>query len=124
MNPEDFARFLNLLSSDAEEAARRYNCLHKKLAGFFSLKGLSDPGDAADETIDRAVLKIAAGAIVPDVEKYCFGIARNIVKERSRHLQREDSAFHKFIEDLSNSSAEQVESNLLIDSMRECRSLM
>ncbi len=109
MNPEDFARFLKLLSPDTEEAGRLYVRLQKKLVGFFSLKGVSDPGDAAADTIDRAVLRIAAGADVPDVERYCFGIARNIVKERSRILQRENSAFHKFIEDLSNSSAGQVE---------------
>ena len=54
-------------------------------------------------------MKIDAGAVVPDVNKYCFGFARNISKERLRLMHRENSAFHKFIEDLSNSSAEQVE---------------
>jgi hypothetical protein len=73
------------------------------------MKGVSDPVSAADETIDRAALKIAAGVVVPDVDKYCLGIARNIAKERSRLIQRESTAFHKFIEDISNSSAEQVE---------------
>jgi DNA-directed RNA polymerase specialized sigma24 family protein len=109
VNPEDFARFLKLLSDDSEEAGRRYDDLQRKLTGFFSLKGLSDPGSAADETIDRAVLKIAAGAEVPDVSKYCFGIARNLAKEKLRISQREHSAYHKFTEDLSHSSAEQVE---------------
>ncbi len=109
MNPEVFARFLQLLSPDTEEAGRCYTRLHKKLIGFFSMKGLSDPVSAADEAIDRAVLKIDAGAVVPDVDKYCLGIARNIAKERSRLRQRESTAFHKFVEDLSNSSADQVE---------------
>jgi hypothetical protein len=109
VNPEVFARFLELLSPDTEEAGRRYTGLHKKLTGFFSLKGLSDPVSAADDTIDRAVLKTDAGAVVPDVGKYCFGIARNIAKERSRLMQRENAAFHNFIEDLSNSSADKVE---------------
>lgn len=109
MNSEVFARFLKQLSPDTDEAGRRYTGLHKKLTGFFSMKGLSDPVSAADETIDRAVLKVNAGTVVPDVEKYCLGIARNIAKERSRLAQREHTAFHRFIEDLSNSSAEQVE---------------
>jgi hypothetical protein len=109
LNPEVFARFLQLLSPDSEEAGRRYTVLHKKLMGFFAMKGLPDPVSAADETIDRAVLKVDAGAVVPDVEKYCLGIARNIAKERSRLVQREYTAFHGFIEDLNNSSAEQVE---------------
>lgn len=109
MNPGDFARFLALLSPDPEEAGRHYTALHKKMTGFFNLKGVSDPVSAADETLDRAVVKIGSGALVPDVGKYCFGIARNLVKERLRLLRRENSAFHRFIEDLNNFSAEQVE---------------
>jgi hypothetical protein len=109
VNPEDWSRFLALLSLDTEESGRRYSCLHNKLTGFFSLKGVSDPASAADETIDRAVLKIGAGTVVPNAEKYCLGIARNIAKERLRLRQRENTAFHKFIEGLGNSSDEMVE---------------
>lgn len=109
MNREVFEQFLKLLSPDAEEAGRLYICLHMKLTGFFSLKGISDPASAAHESIDRAALKIYAGTVVPDVNKYCLGIARNIAKERLRLIQRENTAFNNFIEDLSNSSAEQVE---------------
>ncbi|MFL6216850.1 MAG: RNA polymerase sigma factor [Blastocatellia bacterium] len=109
MNSEMFARFLECLAPDTEEAGRRYTRLHKKLTGFFRLKGISDPESAANETIDRAILKIAAGAGVPDADKYCLGIARNIAKERYRRVYREDLALHKFIQDLSHSSVEQVE---------------
>ena len=109
MSPEDFARILALLSPDAEEAGRRYTSLHKKLTGFFGMKGIPDPLTAADETFDRAVLKIGAGSIVPDVGKYCFGIARNIARERRRFIQRETLAFHKFIEDVDDSPVTQLE---------------
>jgi len=109
LSPEVFARFLEFLSPDPEEAGRIYTLLHKKLVGFFSLKGISDPVSAADETIDRAIIKMNAGTPVPDVTKYCLGIARNIAKERFRLEQRESSAFSGFIENLSNSSDEQIE---------------
>lgn len=109
MSPEDFARILALLSPDAEEAGRRYTSLHKRLTGFFGMKGISDPLTSADETFDRAVLKIGAGAIVPDVDKYCLGIARNIARERRRFIQRENLAFHKFIEDVDDSPVTQLE---------------
>ena len=109
VSSENFARFLELLSPDSEESGRLYTRLHRKLTGFFRMKGVSDPASAADETIDRAVLKIGAGTVVPDANKYCLGIARNIFKERLRLMRGENTAFHKFIEDLSNSSAEQVE---------------
>jgi hypothetical protein len=64
---------------------------------------------AADETIDRAALKISAGTPVPDAGRYCMGIARNIAKERYRREQRESSTFLAFIENLANTSNEQVE---------------
>jgi hypothetical protein len=111
---EAFKRFLESLSLDTEEAGRRYMRLHEKLVGFFNMKGISDADGAADETIDRAVIKIAAGTPVPDVNNYCMGIARYIAKERMRYVQRESSAFRNFIEHLANSSEERVERIYLI----------
>jgi DNA-directed RNA polymerase specialized sigma24 family protein len=109
LSPESFAQFLGFLSPDTDEAGRLYTRLHQKLTGFFSLKGISDPVNAADETIDRAAVKIATGATVPDVNKYCSGIARNIAKERFRRAQREDSTFQRFVENLASYSDEEVE---------------
>lgn len=109
MSSEDFARILALLSPDDEEAGRRYTRLHNRLTGFFNMNGISDPLTAADETIDRAVLKIGAGAIVPDVERYCRGIARNMVKEKRRRARRETLAFYKFIEYVDDFPVKQLE---------------
>jgi hypothetical protein len=109
INPEVFARFLERLSSNQDEAVRQYTLLHKKLIGFFNLRGISDPVSAADETIDRAALKISAGAIVPDAGRYCRGIARNIVMERLRRTEREQAAFQSFIEEMQNASDKQLE---------------
>lgn len=109
MIPEDFARFLQTLSPDPDEAGRLYNRLHRRLVGFFSLRGISDPVTAADETIDRAATKIIAGATVPDVNKYCLGFARNIARERWRSEQRESSVFQQFIENMADDSDEEVE---------------
>ena len=106
---EAFARFLELLPADAGEAAQRYPRLHEKLVGFFRMKGISDPMSAADETIDRAVIKIAQGTPVPDAGKYCLGIARNVAKERYRRAQREISAFLELIANLPDATDEQVE---------------
>jgi DNA-directed RNA polymerase specialized sigma24 family protein len=106
---EAFTRLLQSLSPDAEEAGRRYTRLHNKLVGFFNMKGLSDPVSAADETLDRAAIKINAGTPVSEVDKYCMGIARNLAKEKLRRTQRENSVFIKFVEGLADSSGEQVE---------------
>lgn len=110
MSPEDFTRFLERLSPDREEAGHRYlNLLNKKLAGYFGMKGVSDPAEAAEETIERAAVKIAAGANVPDVERYCLGIARNVALERWRLNRREDVAFRQFADGLNDDSSVEVE---------------
>ena len=109
VTPEVFAQFLEFLSPDAEEAGRRYQRLLEKLIAFFNMRGLSDPVNAADETIDRAAIRITSGTPVPDVGNFCLGIARYITKERLRLMQRESSAFVNFVADLANASNEQVE---------------
>jgi len=109
MNPENFARFLECLSPDVEEAGYRYTRLHQRLVGLFNIKGISDPVSAADETLDRAARKIYSGADVPDIDKYALGIARNIARERRRYEQREEAGFLNFIERLNNNSDEEVE---------------
>ena len=109
MSPEDFAHFLECLSPDPEEAGRLYTLLHKKLVGFFAMRGVSDPTSAADETIDRAVVKICGGTTVPDVSKYCVGIARNIARERWRREHRESTVFSLFITNLADNCDEEID---------------
>jgi hypothetical protein len=109
MTSEDFARLLAALSDDPDEAGRRYTRLHHKLVGFFKLKGIADPPGAADETIDRAAVKIGGGATVPDVGKFCLGIARNICKERWRRERRESEIFRRFLDKLDGNADEEVE---------------
>lgn len=109
VTPEDFARFLSRLSLDPEEAGLYCIRLHKRLAGIFRLQGDPDPESGADATIDRAAMKMAAGAVVPKVETFCIGIARNIAKERLRWRLRENLAFQTFVNDISNAASEHVE---------------
>lgn len=106
MSPEDFARFLESLSPDEEEAGRLYMRLEKKLVGLFGMKGISDTAGATHETIKRAAEKIAGGANVPDVESFCRGIARNVAMEWWRRERREEAAFRLFIEGLADSAEE------------------
>jgi len=109
VSSEALERFLEFLSPDPDEAGHLYTLLHKKLVGFFSMKGVADPYGAADETIDRAVLKIADNTPVSDVNNFCLGIARYIVKERLRYTQRENSSFINFINNLPTVPVEEIE---------------
>lgn len=106
---EFFASLLTFLcSDDPDEANRRYLHLHQRLEGYFRLRGMYDPVNDADETLDRAAAKIVKGQDIPDIDKFCMGIARNIVHERLRHKKREESAFLKFIDYGQNSSNEDL----------------
>jgi DNA-directed RNA polymerase specialized sigma24 family protein len=104
-----FASLLTFLCpEDADEANRRYLRLHQKLAGYFRLKGMYDPANDADDALDRAGEKIAKGQNIPDIDKFCMGIARNIVHERLRSRKREESAFLKYLDFSQDNSTEAV----------------
>ena len=97
---------VSLSGDDPDEAIAVYLRLHQKLTGYFRLKGTYDPVNDADETLDRAGEKIVKGQHIPEIEKFCMGIARNIVHERLRNKKREESAFLKFIDHSQDKSTE------------------
>ena len=84
---------LNLLlarfSEDKRQAAAAYTALRDSLVRFFEIKGDSEPEAAADATLDRTALKVAADTPIDDIRKYSFGIARLIFLERLRLSQKE-----------------------------------
>jgi len=96
---QHFSRLLTFLCpEDPDEAGRRYLRLHQKLEGYLRFSGVADPASAADEALDRAARRIAEGAEVPDIYKFCLGIARFIIKEGWRLNTRESKAFLQFLE--------------------------
>jgi hypothetical protein len=106
---EALTRLLGALSPDDEEAGRLYNALHAKLVGFFNMKGVSDPMSAADVVMDRAGRRISEGAVVPNVNSYCLGIAKFVTKERLRKTRRENSALLGLTGELNEHSGDEVE---------------
>ena len=96
---QHFDRLLTFLCpEDPDEAGLRYLRLHQKLAGYFQFRGVADPIAAADETLDRAARRIAEGSDVPDIDKFCLGIARFIIKEGWRFNNRASAAFLQFLQ--------------------------
>jgi hypothetical protein len=117
---ESFAALLEALCpGDREEGTRRYLNLQQKLAGFFRMKGTSDPDKDADDTLDRAGKKIIEGVDIPEVDRFCFGIARNIILERARNKKREESAFLQFIYNSHDNSTEAVVDRIM-NLMKPC----
>jgi hypothetical protein len=108
-----------LCPEDPDEANRRYLNLQQKLVGYFQLRGMFDPVHAADETLDRAGKKIAKGVAVPDINRFCLGIARNIVRERLREKKREESAFIDYIGYYHDNSTE-IMVDRIMNLMKPC----
>lgn len=104
-----FANFLKHLDADPDAAGREYARLRRKLLGFFSLRGDTDPDSGADETLDRTAAKLAAGAVVPEIGPYALGIARFVSLERNRLTQRERQAFIGFTENRGAAFDERAE---------------
>jgi len=103
VNAQPFTALLTFLCpEDPNEASRLYLRLHQKLTGYFHLKGMSDPIHDADDTLDRAGKKILEGVAIPDIDRFCLGIARNVFLERMRNKKREESAFIQFFENSQN----------------------
>lgn len=98
-----------LCPEDPDEAGRRYLRLHQKLAGYFQFRGVADPTASADEALDRAARRIAEGAEVPDINKFCLGIARFIIKEGWRFNNRESAAFLQFLEQHNRATDDQTD---------------
>ena len=78
-----FARLLERLHPDADEAAREYERLRRALTKFFDWRGVWPADECADETLDRLARKLET-TTVDDVGKYAHGIARLVLLERQR----------------------------------------
>jgi hypothetical protein len=86
LTAESLERFLSWLSSDREGAGRRYEELMKKLVRFFAQGGCDVPDELFDKTVDIASKKLAFGEVERTVDpcSYCYGVARNVLKEYRR----------------------------------------
>ena len=78
-----FARLLERLHPDADQAAQEYERLRRGLVKFFDWRGASPPEECADDALDRLVQKLEQ-TVVQDVRKYVHGIARLVALERRR----------------------------------------
>jgi len=83
MSADGFARLLERLHDDPEQAAREYERLHRALVKFFDWRGASPPDECADEVLDRLAHKLEE-TLVQDVRKYAHGVARLVALERRR----------------------------------------
>lgn len=116
---EGFDEFLATLDSDREAAGRKYEVLRSKLISYFDWRNCPSPEDQADEAITRVIRKIEAGEALRDASTFVFGVARMMLLEISRRMEKERTALREF--SLAPPiDTHSVEAQNRIDCLREC----
>jgi hypothetical protein len=99
LTSESLKKLLRSFSDDNAAAGAAYTKLRDSLVRFFALKGDINPGEAADETLDRVALKFSQNTEIADSTKYSFGVARLIFLERLKEAKKEEIAAKVFYTD-------------------------
>ena len=86
LTQETFAKFLNWLNPDPDQAGTKYEEIRRRLIKIFACRGCDCPEDLADETINRVVRKVPeiAESYEGDPALYFYGVARYVHHEYLR----------------------------------------
>ena len=84
LTAEVFDTLLDCLGEDRHQAALKYEELHRSLIGFFAMRGVVDPEELADETLNRVAHRLAEGQVIKasNPASYVLAVARNIYREQ------------------------------------------
>jgi len=92
LTEENFNLFLDMLSTNREEAGRKYETLRHKIINYFLMRGMADPEELADKTFDNTMHWLAKHHLhsnyINNIDKYLLGVARNIAYESLRNSTR------------------------------------
>ena len=88
-----FHRLLAWFDEEADSGGQRYLEIRRRLVLFFDRKNCRSPDELADETLNRVMRRLEEeGAIITDAPAhYCYIVARFVLLESLRDLQREES---------------------------------
>src|ERR1051326_502726 len=107
LTQDAFETLLRWLYPDREKAGLRYEAIRSGLMKIFICRGYADAEDLTDETINRAIARIAdiVESYDGDPALYFFGVAKNIQRECARRprLADAESTLNK---NLNNASQE------------------
>jgi RNA polymerase sigma factor (sigma-70 family) len=92
---ESFDRLLAWLSSDREQAGKRYEEIRQSLIKIFTWRGVAEAEELADETINRVTRKLndLTEIYTGDPALYFYGVAKNVLIEyqrQPRHIPLEE----------------------------------
>src|ERR1700759_5413247 len=88
LTSEAFNKLLTFLDADRDLAGLKYVTLYGRLTKFFEWRGSAAPDASADETINRVARKIDQGAMVTNFKGFLYGVARNVLIEALREMEK------------------------------------
>jgi RNA polymerase sigma factor (sigma-70 family) len=89
-----FEALLRWLHPNRDQAGEIYERMRAQLIRFFSIQNCPFPEECADDTLQRAAVKISQGVEVRAADPYTYlrGIARNVLHEAWKRQQRAPTA--------------------------------
>jgi DNA-directed RNA polymerase specialized sigma24 family protein len=120
LTKDAFDSLLASLDSDRDAAAKRYLEIRGHLVRLFEWRGCSTPDEYADETINRCARKIAGGEEIADIASYSIGVARMLVREKSRDRYKEARPLEEAPEPHTMPAAPAGDSEVRVDCLRRC----
>ncbi len=81
LTAQAFAKLLNHLGEDEEQAGERYENLRRALIRFFEWRGAPFPEEHADETFNRIARKLNEGVEIRNLGGYAYEVARLVCLE-------------------------------------------
>lgn len=104
------------LASDRTEAAQVYLTLRNRLVDLFTWERCPEPELHADETLNRMARRMAEGVVIENPYSYAHRIARLVMLETNRRVQRERTA----LRELGLATAEEPVSESALTALRKC----
>jgi DNA-directed RNA polymerase specialized sigma24 family protein len=79
-----FAKLLDRLGADREEAGEKYEDLRRTLTRFFEWRGAPFPEEHTDETFNRVARRLDEGVQIKNLGGYSYEVARLVFLETTK----------------------------------------
>jgi DNA-directed RNA polymerase specialized sigma24 family protein len=122
LSREAFEQLLAALDPVRERAGQRYEGIRARLRRFFMARGMPEPEDLADQTIDRVARKLSEGEIIrtPDLIRYFLGVARNVALQAWSLEQRRRESPRSWEEAISTPSEDDAQEAATLACLERC----
>jgi len=81
LTADAFAKLLDRLGDDREQAGEKYEDLRRTLIRFFQWRGAPFPEEHTDESLNRVARKLGEGVEIKNIGGYCHEVARLVCLE-------------------------------------------